>query len=265
VSRVLKNGVAGACLDQVPEIHHADPVADVPHDRKIVRYEKVGETKLFLDVHHQIQDLSLYRNVQGRDRFVGDDQLRFDRQGPGDADSLALAATELMGIAVHVLRSQADPIQKRQGLCACLGPAVVGAVQPHGLGDDIENLQSWIERGIGVLKDHLDRFAHRDHLLVVVIGDVLAVNFDPTAGRFVELDNGFGNGGFAASAFADQAEHLAPSDAETDPVDGMNDAPPVAQTAIANLYAIEKTGADIKALLESADFQQMVHGYRPTG
>ena len=45
-------------------------------------------------------DLRLDRDVEGRDRLVGDDELGREREGAGDADALALAAGELVGVAV---------------------------------------------------------------------------------------------------------------------------------------------------------------------
>jgi hypothetical protein len=42
----------------------------------------------------------LHRAVQGRGRFVEQDQRRFQHQRPGDGNALALAAGKLVGIAM---------------------------------------------------------------------------------------------------------------------------------------------------------------------
>ena len=46
----------------------------------------------------QVDDLCLNGNVERRNRFVGNDQLRFDCQRACDCDTLALAARKLMWI-----------------------------------------------------------------------------------------------------------------------------------------------------------------------
>ncbi len=48
----------------------------------------------------QVDHLGLDGEVEGGDRFVGYDEAGPHRQGAGDADALALAAGELVGIAV---------------------------------------------------------------------------------------------------------------------------------------------------------------------
>ena len=52
----------------------------------------------------QIDDLRLDRHVERRHRLVADDQLRLEDHRPRDADALALAAGELVRIAVDHLR-----------------------------------------------------------------------------------------------------------------------------------------------------------------
>ena len=56
-----------------------------------------------LQVLHQVEDLGLDGHVEGRHRLVGHDQLGLEGQGPGQADPLALAAGELVGVAVDRL------------------------------------------------------------------------------------------------------------------------------------------------------------------
>src|SRR6266545_2597231 len=44
-------------LDELAEVHHRDPVADVPHDRQVVGDEQVGEVEFPLEVDQQVDDL----------------------------------------------------------------------------------------------------------------------------------------------------------------------------------------------------------------
>ena len=82
------------------------------HRRQIVRDEDVGEPELALEPLHQVEDLGLDRDVERRDRLVGDDQLRLERESARDADALALAAGELVRIAPDVARIHAHPLEQ---------------------------------------------------------------------------------------------------------------------------------------------------------
>ena len=61
-----------------------------------------------LQVLQQVDDLRLDRDVQRRDRLVADDEVRVQRERAGDADPLALAAGELVRVAVAASRGQPD-------------------------------------------------------------------------------------------------------------------------------------------------------------
>ncbi len=90
----LEDGLARAGLDDAPRVHHRDPLAEVPHDGEVVGDEEVAQAALGLQAHQQVEDLALYRHVQGRDRLIADDERRLEREGAGDADTLQLATGE---------------------------------------------------------------------------------------------------------------------------------------------------------------------------
>ena len=96
-----------ADLDDAAEVHDRDPVGDLADHREVVRDEDVGEVELALEVLEQVEDLRLHRDVERRHRLVADDQLRLQRERARDADPLALAARELVRVAVVVLRAEA--------------------------------------------------------------------------------------------------------------------------------------------------------------
>jgi hypothetical protein len=52
--------------------------------------EQIGQPEFFLDILHQVDDLGLDRDVERRDRFIGNNQAWPNGQRPGDADPLAL-------------------------------------------------------------------------------------------------------------------------------------------------------------------------------
>ena len=74
--------------------------------------EDVGKLILFLQLIQKLQNLGLNGHVQGRNRLVADNQLGIDGQGPGDADSLPLAAGKLIGIPGHIVPGQVDRLQQ---------------------------------------------------------------------------------------------------------------------------------------------------------
>ena len=98
----------GAFFDEFTVFENRDLVADVFNDGEVVGNEKVGEVKFFLEVHQKVDDLGLDRDIEGTDRFVADDKLRFDGEGASNADALALASAKFVGEAASVGRVKAD-------------------------------------------------------------------------------------------------------------------------------------------------------------
>jgi hypothetical protein len=84
----------------------------VAHDGQVVCDKDVRELKIALQVGEQVDDLRLDRDVQRRHRLVTDKQLRMQRERPGDADALSLAAGELRREAVVVLGVQPDQLHQ---------------------------------------------------------------------------------------------------------------------------------------------------------
>ena len=82
------------------------------HDRQVVGDEQVGQAEPVLQVEQQVDDLRLDRDVERRDRLVGDDQRRVERERAGDADALPLAAGEGVREAVHVGRRQLHQVEQ---------------------------------------------------------------------------------------------------------------------------------------------------------
>jgi hypothetical protein len=91
VDRVLEQLLGLRHLHDLAQVHDRHPVGDVADHVQVVGDEQVGEVELGLQVLHQVDDLGLDRDVQGRDRLVADDEAGVQRQGAGDADALALS------------------------------------------------------------------------------------------------------------------------------------------------------------------------------
>ena len=99
-------------LDDPAQIHDGDVLADVAHHRQVVRDEQVGEPEILLQTHQQVENLRLDRDVERRDRLVGDDEVRLDGERPRDADALPLSTAELVRLAVGELRREPDAVEQ---------------------------------------------------------------------------------------------------------------------------------------------------------
>src|SRR5205823_9031331 len=112
------------------------PVAEVLDDREVVADEQVGQVEVALEVEEEVQDLALDRDIERGNGFVADDEVRRERERPGHADPLALAARELVRVAAGVVASQADDLEGIAGpLVALL--AIGHALGQQALADDV--------------------------------------------------------------------------------------------------------------------------------
>ena len=209
-------------LHDAPDIHDGHAVADMPHHAQIVGHEEVGQPELDLQILEQIQDLRLDRHVQGGDRLVGDHEAGPEGERAGDADALALAAAESMGEPSHVLGPQSDPAEELRHVLLALSP-ILHAVDEQGLSHQIEKRHARIERGEGILKDHLHLATQRPQLLPAqpahvdhrAIGDP---HEDLPARRLDGPHDAPCGGRLPAAAFSDQTERLAFVDVKIDAV-----------------------------------------------
>ena len=83
--KALGVGMIGVCcdhfgrtlLDQFAVLEDGDLIADVFDHGEVMRDEEVGEIEFFLQIHQEIDDLGLHRDIQGADWFVADDEFWF--------------------------------------------------------------------------------------------------------------------------------------------------------------------------------------------
>src|SRR6201995_5585896 len=128
-------------FDDLAQIHHRDAMADVLDYGKIVSDEQIREVLFTLQIHHQVDDLSLDRHIKRRDRLVADDQLGVQGKRPGDADALPLSAGELVRKAAHLQAPQ--PYLIKEGRDALVFFFAMGdAVDLQRLAYDIAGRQS---------------------------------------------------------------------------------------------------------------------------
>ncbi|CUK21701.1 Uncharacterised protein [Achromobacter sp. 2789STDY5608615] len=233
--RVLEDGAARADLDDLAQVHHRHAMADPLDNRHVVRDEQERHAQLALQVQQQVDDLRLDRHVQRRHGFVGDHHLGIERQGPRDADALALAAGELVRIAVDHLGHEAALVHQPAHPFLRLG-AAGDAVDQQRLHDGVADRHARVERGERILEDELDVPAQRLHGAAAQRADVLAVEFDRAAAALDQLQQRAAGGGLAAAGLAHQRQRLAWIQVEADLLHGVH----------ALLHAAEDAAGDVE-------------------
>ena len=189
---------------------------------EVVRDHEVGQAELVLEVLEQVDDLCLDGHVQGAHRLVRDDQVGLHRQGPGNADALALTAGELVRVLAQGCDGQADG--RHQLPQAGAGRRLVGveAVGTHPFQEEGLDGLARVQAGERVLEHHLEALALRAQCLALQGGDVDAVEDDGAGGRRLEVEDGLAERGLAAAGLPDQAVGLTATDAQVDAVDGTH-------------------------------------------
>ena len=220
MARVLEDLLPAALLDDAAEIHHRHPVAHMLDHAEVVADHDVGQAHLVLELEQQVDDLGADRDVERRHRLVADHQLGLQDQGAGDADALALAARELVRVAVGVLGAEADLGHHVHDAGLDLG-LVPHAVQAQRIGQRPAHGLARVERGVRVLEDHLHRARHLHAIGRRVAGDLLAADMDAAFGRQQQAHDGECERGLAAARFAHQPQALAGLHVERDTVDRL--------------------------------------------
>ena len=140
---------------------------------------------------------------------------------PGNADTLALAARELVGEAGSKLRQQADLMQSVHHFLVQVVLVLVQVVVEQALRHDVLHLGALVQGRHGILEDHLHL---ADDLAVQLFGnlavDLLALEEDVAGGGGVDAADGTANGGLAGAGLTHQRESLALVDVKIDMVHG---------------------------------------------
>ena len=221
-------------------------------DVQVVRDKHVGQVELALEPLQQVQDLGLHRHVEGRDRLIAHDQLRPDRERPGHADALALAAGELVWEAVVVLRVQPDDVEQLLYAALVLGRGT-DLVHLERLADDRPHALAGIQRGVRVLEHHHHVAAHLEQRIALDGGDVLTVEQDAPAGRGEQPHDAAGHRRLATARFADDAQGLALVDVQRHAVDRAD---------TADLLLEDDPAGYREVLLQVLDLEKLF-GHRP--
>ena len=160
--------------------------------------------RVCLQLLQQVQDLRLDRDVERRDRLVGDQELRLDGQRPGDPDPLPLPAGELVRVAPGMVGMQADQLEQLADPRAP-GGTFGELVGIERLAEDAGDRHPRVEARERVLEDDLHPAAQGQHLAATQPAELDAVERDPAGRRLDQPQHAAAGGGLAGAGFADQA------------------------------------------------------------
>jgi hypothetical protein len=104
-----------------------------------------------------------------------------------------------------------------------------------------------VERGVGVLEDHLHLATQRAEIAAAHARDLAAVEPDRAGGRLQELEDRARQGGLSAAGLSDQAQRFAGRHREGDPVHGSHRA---------DLPVDQDSGLDREVLDEAVNLQE---------
>ena len=234
------------------QIHDHDAMADVFDHGEVVRDEQVGQPVLLLQIHEQVHDLRLHRNIKRTDRFVAHDELRLHGQRARDANALALPAAELMRVTLVVGRIKSDRAEQIADARPPRSGAVGQPVDVNRLADDLAHGHAWVERAVGVLENHLELAATGAQRFTAQLRDVLALEKDAPRRRLKEPDDGAAQRGLATAAFAHEPERFAGSELQAHVIHGLH----------MRAHPPEESVLDREMDFEVVDFEEVHRGER---
>ena len=144
-------------LHNPPRVHDGDLVTDPGNDAHVVGDEDDRSAGALLKILDQVENLSLDGHVQGRCRFVRDEELRLTEKRHRDHDPLLHPSGQLVRIRGEALFRIRDP-HRSEHLCGAL--ARLCSFQSETELQHLSHLsldrEHRVQRGHGILEDHGD-------------------------------------------------------------------------------------------------------------
>src|SRR2546426_761494 len=158
VPRILDELSSRAFLDDLPQVHDPDAVREDPCEREVVGDEQVCEALLLAQLEEELQDLCANRDIEHRDGFVGDQELRVQDERSGDRHALSLSSGELVRIPEQEVprRPQARIGDRLLDPGFRLRAVPAQAVHDERFRDDVVHRMLRIQRLVRILEDDLE-------------------------------------------------------------------------------------------------------------
>src|SRR5215469_5785295 len=173
-----------------------------------MRNEQVGQVELALQPGEQIHDLRADAHIEGRNRFVGQDEFRAQREGAGDTDALALASAEFVGKTAGGGLIQTHRTEQCGNTFAS-GTRVQAFVNDQGFANHVFHAKAWVERAEWILKNDLHVPPQEPQIALPDSKQVTTGKANCAGSRFEEPQNQATQRTLARAGFADDAQGLA--------------------------------------------------------
>lgn len=151
---MVKDGIAISFLDNPAILHDDDPICDLFHYSEIVTDEKTGKAISVLHLREQIEHLCPDRNIQCRNRLIGDNKRGSPHKGPRYGNTLALATRKLVRITLRKVSAEPNFFQDFLHARLPFFMAHVGH-ETQSFPHDFCNPHARVEGRIRILEDHL--------------------------------------------------------------------------------------------------------------
>ncbi len=220
MQRVAEQFLRFGLFHDMAQIHDAHSVGYIFYHAHVMGDEQKGNLILFAQILQQVDDLGLDGNIQRRNRLVADNNFGIQDQCPRQAGPLPLPAGKFVGIAVEMLEPQPHLFHNLQsGVHARLTGADLMDLQRFR--QDVPHPLLRVQRGVGVLKDHLDLTPHFDQPAGLHRRHVLIQHLHRAARRLGQVGQRAPQCAFAAAGFAHKAVNLALVQGNIDAVDRL--------------------------------------------
>ena len=149
---MLENIGCRAFFDEPALVKNDNAVTEDLRQPQVVRNKETGNVMAPAGFPQEADDFQTCTHIEGARRFVAEEQLGLQAQGPQDSGALAFAAAYLVGIAAQCFRCQLDfTDQALKLLFRYLQVVVIKAGA-----DAVFQGKAWVKGAEGILKDQLD-------------------------------------------------------------------------------------------------------------
>ncbi|MNV37766.1 hypothetical protein D3C71_1292970 [compost metagenome] len=221
MQRVVIHLIVGAQLDGMTKIHHQHAVRNMLHHRQVVGDEDERQPHFPLQFLQQIDNLRLNRDVQRGNRFITNNQLRFQNQRTSNTDTLTLTARKFVRIAVNQVWQQADFHHHRFDAIANFLTRHFRMIGAQRLGNNITDVHTRVQGRQRVLENHLDVATDFAPLIRFHPQQIFTQPGHLSFRRFDQSDYGARKRRFTAARFTNDAEGFPFIETQRDAIDGF--------------------------------------------
>ena len=160
IARMIQDLGGRSQLHELARVEHADAIGELGHRGEVVRDEHDGRSDLAVQRPHELQDVRLHDDVEGRGRLIHQEHVRLAAERHGDHDPLLHPPAELVGKGGGDARRVVELDQPEQLVGALAGPLAVHAEMPgQDFGDLRAHRHGRVQGGGRILVDHGDAAA----------------------------------------------------------------------------------------------------------